>query len=321
MAVQAVARETICALRRDIARIEGRLAERLKPPPDADITVLRRDASAFRKDDLLPTGVEALDAALGGGIPRGALSEIHAAQTRDAGASAGFVLALATLAMKERAQKRFLLWIGTAGIFHEAGLPYAGGLAQSFGLQPDELVFADAPKLADALWIAEEAARQDALSAIVLELRGNPEKLDLTATRRLHRRAADAGQPVFLLRQAAVCEPTAAPVRLVVAPAPAARRETLAGPLEGSLGNPGFSVSIGKSRTARPGRFLMEWNPHDLAFQERQEAHSRCLVPLSLHGTDLAPASRTVVALETGPGRAAADHQPAREQHTANLRA
>ena len=307
MAAQAVARETLCTLRREIARIEGRLAERLEPPPGVSSgarILLRRGGVAFRSGGLLATGVETFDAALDGGISRGALSEIHAMETRDAGASAGFALALSALAMKERSQ-RSLLWIGTAEIFREAGLPYAVGLAQAFGLSSQELLFADAPKLADALWIAEEATRLSALAAIVIELRGNPERLDLTATRRLHRRAVDAGRPVFLIRQAAVAEPTAAPLRLVVSPAPAALRRTLGGPLEGSLGNPVFSVSIGKSRTALAGRFLMEWNRHDLAFQERQQTHPRRLVSVSGHGADMAPAPGAVVAFETPPRHAA----------------
>ena len=110
------------------------------------------------------------------------------------------------------------------------------GLARDFGIAPEALLFSEAPKLADALWIAEEAARLSALAAVIIELRGNPDRLDLTATRRLHRRAEQAGRPVLLIRQAAQAEPTAAPVRFVVAAAPAAPRATLAGPLAGSIG-------------------------------------------------------------------------------------
>ena len=87
------------------------------------------------------------------------------------------------------------------------------------------------PNSPTALWIAEEAARLSALGGGLLEVDGNPDRLDLTATRRLHRRAQAAGRPVLLLRQSALAEPTAAPVRLLVAPAPAAPRHTLAGPL------------------------------------------------------------------------------------------
>ena len=109
-----------------------------------------------------------------------------------------------------------------------------------------------------------------ALAAVILEIRGSPQRLDLTATRRLHARAQSAGRPVFLLRQAAEAEPTAAPVRLIVSSAPAAPRRTIAGPLAGSIGRPAFTVSIGKSRTALPGQFTLEWNPDEHAFEERR---------------------------------------------------
>lgn len=315
MAIPAAARETLCALRREIARIEGRLPEDLAAPSLADATVLRRCGAAFRDGGLFATEVEDLDAALGGGLPKAALTEIHGIETRDAGVSSGFALALAALALKEQPGARPLLWVGTAEIFREAGFPYIAGLAQAFGLGPENFLFAEAPRLLDALWIADAAAGLGALSGIILEVRGNPEKLDLTATRRLHRRAMMAGRPVLLVRQGAEAEPTAAPVRLVVSPAPAAERETIAGPLPRSIGDPAFSVSIGKSRTARPGQFVLEWNRHDLAFQERKPAHPRRLVPLSLHGTDLAAAAGTVVAFEPPLGNAVAHRQSPREQH------
>lgn len=322
MATSAVARETVCALRREIARIEGVLPERLETPDSADGSdgtgIVRRRAG-LPGGHPLRTGVDAFDAALSGGLPREALTEIHSAATRDGGAAAAFALALAVLDRRDAASKRPLLWIGTTEIFREAGRPYAAGLAQLFGLSPGELLFAEAPKLLDALWIAEEAARLAALSAVIVELRGNPEKLDLTATRRLHRRAADAGRPVFLLRQAAQAEPTAAPVRLVVSSAPAVRRRTLAGPLPDSVGDPAFSVSIDKSPVALSGQFVVEWNSHDLAFQAREPALSCHLVPTSGHGADLAPTPRTVVAFAPSGQDAAAGRQPPREQHAADF--
>ena len=180
-----------------------------------------------------------------------------ARQTRDAGAAAGFALALVSRLLKRRSDSAPLLWIGTAEIFREAGLSLCGRACSNVSASPRKSSSCrEAPKLADALWIAEEAARLTTLSAVLLELRGNPQGLDLTATRRLHRRAQEAGRPVFLLRQAAHAEPTAAPVRLIVSPAPAGLRQTVAGPLARSIGPPGFSVSIGKSRTALPGQFL-----------------------------------------------------------------
>jgi len=282
MAMSAVARETVFALRRQIAKIEGTLPERLQVPAgapldagvsadvtsNADLTIVRRGLAAALPDAFLPTGVERLDAALSGGLPKAALSEIHGGQTRDAGAVAGFALSLTSLILKQ-AHGLPVLWIGTSEIFGEAGFPYARGLHAAFGIEPGQLLFSEAPRLVDALWVAEEAARMTALAAVILEIRGNPQRLDLTATRRLHARAASAGRPVFLLRQAAEPEPTAAPVRLIVAPAPAVPRATITGPLAGSIGHPAFTITIGKSRTALPGQFTLEWNPDERVFDER----------------------------------------------------
>ena len=313
MAITAVARETVFALRRQIAKIEGTLPERLEAPvgersragadgdvgaPDLDlapdVTIIRRGLAAALPDAFLPTGVERLDAALSGGLPKAALSEIHGLETRNAGAVAGFVLSLVSLIL--RGQNLPVLWIGTSEIFREAGFPYARGLQGLFGIAPEQLLFSEAAKLTDALWVAEEAAKMTALAAIILEVRGSPQRLDLTATRRLHARAQTAGRPVFLLRQAGEAEPTAAPVRLIVSAAPAASRRTIAGPLAGSIGRPAFTVSIGKSRTALPGQFTLEWNPDEHAFEERGTKDPVAVVPISARRAHPAPAPGAVLA-------------------------
>ncbi|WP_027059321.1 ImuA family protein [Mesorhizobium loti] len=334
MAISAVARETVFSLRRQIAKIEGTLPERLQAPAGApldadasayvDLTIVRRGLAAALPDAFLPIGIERLDAALSGGLPKAALSEIHGLETRDAGAVAGFALSLTSLILKQ-AQGLPILWIGTSEIFREAGFPYARGLHASFGIKPEQLLFSEAPKLVDALWIAEEAARMTALAAVILEIRGNPQRLDLTATRRLHARAASAGRPVFLLRQAAEPEPTAAPVRLIVSSAPATPRDTIAGPLAGSIGRPAFTITIGKSRTALPGQFTLEWNPDERAFDERrgEEKRERAKNPVavvSLPGgrKDPAAASGAVLAFPA-VGSSTADNQPPPRERTAHL--
>ncbi|WP_246245875.1 ImuA family protein [Mesorhizobium zhangyense] len=329
MATSAVAQEIVFALRQKIARIEGTLPERLARPagtPSAEETMVLRRHGVTVVQDLLLTGAENFDTALGGGLPKAALTEIHGAQTRDAGAVAGFALALAGLLVKNAAQPKLpVLWIGTHEIFREAGFPYAPGLHARFGIAPENLMIVEAPKLADAMWIAEEAASLKALSAVILEIRGNPHKLDLVATRRLHHRAQDSGRPVFLLRQAAQPEPTAAPVRLVVSPAPAALRWTITGPLPDSIGPPGFAVRIDKSRNALPGQFTLEWNADERSFEERRpdglgSKNNGAVVSAPFHRTDIAPAAGAVLAFKPATDAAAPRHQPSRKEHAAHRR-
>ncbi|WP_246249146.1 ImuA family protein [Chelativorans alearense] len=276
MARTAMAQETICALRRKIARIEGALPERLAAPEEGESLVLRRygrPEGAAAPMSLAETGTPRLDAALGGGILQAALTEVIGRETRDSGIVSGFSLALAAIASRAGAFSaegaRPVLWVATADILAEAGFPYAPSVEQFFGLTPDRLLLVRANRLEDALWAAEEAARLGGFSATFLELRGNPARLDLTATRRLHHRARDAGRPVFLIRHSSEPEPTAAPTRLLVSPAPSSLRETLAGPLPRSIGPPAFAVTLARSRTGKTGTFTLEWNPHDFVFQER----------------------------------------------------
>lgn len=318
MASMAVARDVVRDLRHKIAKIEGRLAERFENPEDTGWKgVVPRRVSG---PAVLRTGVERLDAVLGGGLPSAGMIEVHAGAVREAGAAAGFVLALLRLLPAPEAATP-LLWIGTSEIFREAGRPYAPGLASRFDFQPENLLIAEAEKLADALWIAEEAARLDAFLAILLEIRGCSPALDLTATRRLHRRALLAGRPLFLVRAASEPEPTAAPIRLLVSPAPAGPRLTLAGPLAGSIGPPAFQVTVSKSRTAIPAAFTLEWNND--AFQERHEQPAEdtgALVSLSGDGQASPPPLREVVAFPQRQGDAAGA-EPARKQHPARRRA
>ncbi len=116
MATNAVAHEAVCALRREIARIEGRLPDQFEPPVASTSTgdgLLLRHGGLPVGQHVLPTGAARLDAALQGGLPLAALTEIHGRQTRDAGAVAGFTLALCAAVLKTAPVKAPLLWVAT----------------------------------------------------------------------------------------------------------------------------------------------------------------------------------------------------------------
>jgi len=320
MAANAAAQAAICALRRDIAKIEGRLAETLDVPGDSageEAVLLRRHGLVVPDQGLLPTGAKEFDAALDGGLPRAALTEILSTATRDAGAAAGFVLSLVNRTLGEKAEP--VLWIGTFEVFREAGFPYALGILGPYGINPNKFLVAQAAKLVDALWIAEEAARLHRLSAVVIELRGHHPHLDLTATRRLHRRAQDAGRPIFLLREAALPEPTAAPIRLIVSSASAGLRHSFDGPLSGSIGPPAFTVAISKNRNAPPAQFTLEWNSHERTFQERRAENPVPVVSAPQYGAHISGEIGARLAYRR-PRPQAAGHQSPGKEHPAHRR-
>lgn len=325
----ATAHDAVFALRREIARIEGRLAETLDGSesfrqPDAipGGTVLRRAGKA-EAPLRLTTGVERFDAALHGGAPFAGLTEIHGAASRDAGAVLGFTLALLGSSSRLDGLSKPLLWIGTKEGIGEAGLPYLAGLYRLYGIGPEHLILSRGARAADALWIAGEAAGLPSLGAVLIELRGNPAALDLDATRRLQVRAREAGRPVLLLRQNAAPEPTAAPTRLHVAPAPSTLRETLAGPLDGTVGYPAWQVHLSKSANgATPSDFTLEWDFDANSFRERtgrKTALPGALVSLSRGGADQARADGAELAGAGGVAAAAGD-EPARGERPAHRR-
>ncbi len=317
MAGVAAAREAVCALRREIARIEGRLAETLDRPGTDAVLARRRGVAVMPH---LATGADRFDAALGGGVPAAGLSEIHGRLTRDAGAVSGLALAFAALA----AGNGPVVWIATAEMLHEAGDPYLPGIAALYGIRPGQLLVAQAARIADVLWIAEEAASLEAVGAILLELRGNPHVLDLTATRRLHRRALASGRPLFLLRHGAEAEATAAPLRLVVAPERAVPRSTLAGPLRGSIGPPAFHVLIDKNRLSPHAAFLLQWNAGRRIFEEKGHepaaTDTRHLAAVPVDGPDLPAEAGEVMAFRRRSGDPP-PRQRAAGQHPAHRRA
>lgn len=316
MASSAMARGTIASLRQKIARIEGRLTDRLESGRN-DVQICRREG--LSPENFLPSGAARFDAALGGGLPGTGLTEIHAAGMHDASAATAFALAL----MRRRIEKTAapFLWVGLSESFREAGHPYPPGISFLHGIDPSRLLVAEAGKMVDVLWIAEQAAMLDNFAAILLETRRSSAALDLTATRRLHKRALDAGHPLFLVRQTFVAEPTAAPLRLIVRSAPASYRRVLDRPIARSIGPPAFLVEINKNRSTPPSQFTLEWNPHARAFHERAAENPVPVVPLSQHGTSVSPSAGTLLAFPTGRRQAPAGDQPSGEKHPTPRRA
>lgn len=253
MANAALARETLCALRQTIARIEM---------GQNHTETLEKASEASR----LPLGVEAFDQLLDGGLSLYGLNEIRSSLTMESGAATGFALALSTLIRQRQESDRFILWIGESLTAREAGYPHAGGLL-NFGFDPSALIYTMPRKLEDALWICEAALEVNAFAAVILEVRGNPVRFGLTESRRLHLRARTSRMPLLLLRQAGEEEASSAQTRICVKPAMATNRFRRDGvPMEETIGNPCFEIIIEKSRNPAPVRIFMEWNANECQF-------------------------------------------------------
>jgi protein ImuA len=265
MATPAAAHAELSRLRRDIARIEGRLAEEDRLP-DA---VPRRvpDAVAGPRGKTrgkLAFGIAPLDAALGGGLPLAALHEIRAGESRNGGAVSGFALALVAR-LAALGEVSAIVWIGEADLRREAGALYAPGLA-ALGIDPARIVEVAVRTEKEALWAFEAALSCHGLKVAVCELR--QASLDLSATRRCALRAREGGVTGLLLRLGDEwAEPSAAELRFGVSPAPAGE----IGAFAAGIGRMAWRLTLEKNRLGPTGAFTVEWNAHERSFSERGE--------------------------------------------------
>jgi protein ImuA len=295
VAQSAVGRERLFALRETIAKLEGKPVPALAAAENQALadTVLDKPGS---EDALrLQLGIPALDEALDGGLPLDGMTEIRTTLLRNAGASSGFVLAIAAMLQRQEEGANAhlpILWIADTVATMEAGRPYAVGLGD-FGLKPRLFLHAAPKKLEDALWLAETAVESGVFPATILEVRGNPRPFGLTESRRLNLRAKASRRPLFLLRQAAEEEASSAIFRFLAEPAPSAARPLPDGSmLGGSIGNPIFRITLEKSRNPAPFSILLEWNPHDRRFfPVRPSADTRFPGERSAHSGAAFPAS------------------------------
>lgn len=291
-------RTGLAELRRRIAALEGRLPleGQLGPAPAVAAKRQGLDGSSSQpKPVRLRLGLAELDDLFAaGGLASGALHEVVSAESRDAGALSGFVLALLARVMVARSGA--VLWVAEPLANREAGRLHGPGLLR-FGVDPARLVVVLPRRTEELLWAMEEGARSSALAAVVGEVQGGHKALDLTATRRLLLRAQTSGVPVFLVRHGVTFEPTAAVSRWCVAPrassAPALLRD---GPHE-AIGQVCWNLELTRNRDGRPGRLDLEWSHAERRFAA--PARSVALVPGAGLRPDSAPNAGPFV---EGPG-------------------
>lgn len=192
------------------------------------------------------------------GVPvleRGVLHEVFAQEKEDAAAAAGFV---AGLVLRLSNGKGPSLWVRHAR--SRAGTLYGGGLA-ALGIDPCALIHLPVQDDKDGLRAALEGLRCKGLASVVVEIAGASRHLDLTASRRLKLAAATHGVTALILRHGTDPGPSAAVTRWRVAAA-------LSGsPGLGLPGNPAFTLTLLKHRSAEPGRkWELEWDHDTRAF-------------------------------------------------------
>lgn len=217
----------------------------------------------------IPLGHAGADGCLKGGLARGALHEIFAAETGCEGAASGFAAALA----RRMGQGKPSLWIRQDYAALEYGELSATGFLE-LGLDPARIVLLKVGDVTAALRAAGDALSCAGLGAVILEITGMPKVLDLVASRRLVLAAAKKGVSAILLRFAASPETSAAETRWRIGPLPSSDKKD-------DWGFPLFAAALIRNRHGATGDWVMEWNCDELVFRE---AHRSAVVSLSADG-------------------------------------
>ena len=209
-------------------------------------------------------GHDAMDAALRGGLARGACHDLHAGSEADIMAATGFALGLAARAKAGFSKGGAIIRARQAFLDTEAGRIYPSGLVE-FGINPARVTLLLAKDAKDVLQVALEAARCADVAVVLIELWGDARALDLTASRRLALAAREAGTCLLTLRVATEAQPSAAETRWRIRAAP-----SRAAPAN-APGAPAFAVTLERSRAGVPEQtWQVEWSRERGCFEPRE---------------------------------------------------
>ena len=229
------------------------------------LAMLRRNLASIAggrllsADKRIATGHLTLDTALDGGLARGRVHELFAAEAGDGPSAIGFAAMIALRAVGRGAP---IFWLRSDEAGWRGGHLHAPGLIE-LGGDPDALVLGQTPDAKALLRSAADAARCPGLKALIVECWGKCPELDLTASRRLALAAEQSGVTLFLLRLEAEPLPSAADTRWSVSAAPSR-------PLEADApGPPMFEIELLRRRAGPSGmRWRLEWDRDQIIFRE-----------------------------------------------------
>lgn len=231
-----------------LSTLRGELA-RLDPATNAPLLLQDTDKSPEKSVD--------------GRFPAGWLHELWSAKPRDHAAVTAWALSVSHSTDKP------ILWITTAQLLREQGLPYGPGLL-SLGINPERFILVRARSLHDSLWALEEGIKSEAFASVIGEL----DDIDITSSRRLSLAVQTHKARCMLLVRRESKPQTVAYSRWCASP-----QQSIGGN-DGLPGNARLHVALDKHRGgARPHQTILEWQDATHRFHMVSSLADRPLVP------------------------------------------
>ena len=187
-------------------------------------------------------------------FPTGAIHEFISYEAANAASTNGFITAVTGKLMKDGG---LCLWVSSGRKVFPPGLKH-------FGLEPDRMVFINAARPKEALWIIEEALKCEALTAVI----GEVKELGFTDSRRLQLAVEHSGVTGFIHRYCPRVEnAVACTTRWKITSIPAIAQGSLPG-----VGHSSWDVQLLKVRNGRPHSWQVSWQ--DKSFAPIADIHS-----------------------------------------------
>lgn len=206
----------------------------------AKINAMQGMGKSFHKP--VNEGLYPFNATFPGNVfPTGAIHEFISYEAPNAASTSAFITALAGKLIKKGS---LCLWVGNGRKVFPAGL-------KQFGLEPDRVVFINAARQKDALWVIEEALKCEALTAVIGEIK----ELSFTESRRLQLAVENSGVTGFIHRHCPHAEnAVACTTRWKINSMHSTTQDDLPG-----VGYSAWNVQLLKVRNGRPHSWQVSW--------------------------------------------------------------
>lgn len=231
--------------------------EYLSPQSKSLIQALQKEVLSIQNykrsfSDRLSIGLEYIEAAFPTNtFPIGNIHEFVSQTSTSAASTVGFIAGLASKLLKPQDT---CVWVSVNRKTFPATI-------QHFGINPEQVLFADVSKPKDALWAIEETLKCDAVSIVMGEI----SELSFTESRRLQLAVENSNVTGLIHRHKPRAENTVACVtRWKIQPLPSRLDDGLPG-----VGYPRWRVNLQKVRNGKPGTWDLEWI--DGSFRQVQE--------------------------------------------------
>jgi protein ImuA len=229
-----------------------------------DLTALRTQIRAIETEgclalSYLPIGADMLDAALGGGLALGGVTEVVPAAFMDEPVSLHFAFACMAKALHQRCGDLVVIEDASRGQGwgRAWGQLYGPGL-QKLGVCPSRILLIRAPDVQSFHACVEDAARTFGLAG-VLAVSGSKAGFSLAGARRVQLAAEQAHSLVLTVQGLRTSAFAPARARLVIASRPC--RPVLLGTALPGLGPPAWRLHLERARNgARPQTFDLEYD-------------------------------------------------------------